>query len=146
MEHDDGQVGRLLSRREALALLGATGGALFAGSITTEAQQEIAGIVSPVCVVRPEQEEGPYFLDERLNRSDIRSDPTNDTARPGVPLALAMMVYRVGDGSCTPVPGAVVDLWQCDAFGVYSDAEDPLFSTIGQKFLRGFQLTDATGT
>src|SRR6185295_6597050 len=70
MEHDDGRVGRLLSRRKALALLGATGGALFTGSLVGEAQQEITGVVSPSCVVRPEQEEGPYFLDERLNRSD----------------------------------------------------------------------------
>ena len=146
MAHDDDPVGRLLSRREALALLGATSGALLAGSISGEAQPQIAGIVSPSCVVRPEQEEGPYFLDEQLNRSDIRSDPTNGTTKPGVPLALAMTVYRIGGGSCVPIPGALVDLWQCDAFGVYSDVRDPLFSTLGQKFLRGFQLTDATGT
>src|SRR2546427_2648224 len=31
----------------------------------------------PPCIVRPEQTEGPYFVDERLNRSDIRSDPSD---------------------------------------------------------------------
>jgi protocatechuate 3,4-dioxygenase beta subunit len=146
MEHDDGRVGRLLSRREALGFLGAAGGALFTGSITGQAQEPFAGIVSPSCVVRPEQEEGPYFLDEQLNRSDIRSDPTNDKAKAGAPLALAIIVSKMGGGGCLPIPGAVVDLWQCDAFGAYSDVKDPLFSTIGQKFLRGFQLTDAAGT
>ena len=145
MAHDDSPVGRLLSRREALALLGASGGALFAGSISGKAQPEIAG-VSPSCVVRPEQEEGPYFVDEQLNRSDIRSDPSNGTTKPGVPLGLAMMVFQIGGGSCRPIPGALVDLWQCDAFGAYSDVRDPLFTTIGQKFLRGFQTTDTTGT
>ena len=28
---------------------------------------------APACVVRPTQTEGPYFVDERLNRRDIRS-------------------------------------------------------------------------
>ena len=27
------------------------------------------------CIVTPEMTEGPYFVDERLNRSDITSDP-----------------------------------------------------------------------
>jgi protocatechuate 3,4-dioxygenase beta subunit len=38
-----------------------------------------------------------------------------------------------------------VDIWHCDAFGVYSDAQDPGFNTQGRKFLRGYQLTDASG-
>jgi len=146
MEHDDRPIGRLLSRRTALALLGATGGALLTSSFSGEAQSEVSGVVSPSCVVRPEQEDGPYFIDEQLNRSDIRSDPTNGTTKPGVRLALTMAVYRVDGGSCKPIPGALVDLWQCDATGTYSDVHDPRFNTLGQKFLRGFQRTDATGT
>jgi protocatechuate 3,4-dioxygenase beta subunit len=146
MENDDVLVGHLLSRREALALLGAAGGALLTGSSSGEAQSELAGIVSPSCAVRPEQEDGPYFIDEQLDRSDIRTDPTNGTIRPGVPLALAIMVYRVDGGGCRPISGALVDLWQCDAFGAYSDVHDGRFNTLGRKFLRGFQRTDATGT
>jgi hypothetical protein len=38
-----------------------------------------------------------------------------------------------------------VDIWHCDAQGVYSDATDPGFNTVGQKFLRGYQETDANG-
>jgi protocatechuate 3,4-dioxygenase beta subunit len=42
--------------------------------------------------------------------------------------------------------GAIVDLWQCDAEGIYSDAKDPrYFDTTGKKFLRGYQVTDTKG-
>ncbi len=41
--------------------------------------------------------------------------------------------------------GAIVDIWHCDAAGVYSDATDPGFNTVGKKFLRGYQVTDANG-
>jgi protocatechuate 3,4-dioxygenase beta subunit len=42
----------------------------------------------------------------------------------------------------------VVDVWQCDALGVYSDVRDTngLFDTVGQKYLRGHQVTDVQGT
>jgi hypothetical protein len=39
----------------------------------------------------------------------------------------------------------LVDLWHCDAAGIYSDVQDPAFDTRGRKFLRGHQLTDAGG-
>jgi protocatechuate 3,4-dioxygenase beta subunit len=39
-----------------------------------------------------------------------------------------------------------VHLWQCDANGRYSDVGGWSESTAGQKFLRGFQTTDAAGT
>ena len=39
-----------------------------------------------------------------------------------------------------------MDVWHCDAEGVYSDAVDPkYFDTTGKKFLRGYQRTDANG-
>ncbi len=48
--------------------------------------------------------------------------------------------------ACGPaLGGALVDVWQCDALGVYSDVRDPGFNTVGQKFLRGAQLPDADG-
>jgi protocatechuate 3,4-dioxygenase beta subunit len=142
---DDRRVGRLLSRREAMALLGAAGGALLGGSYRGGAQSDAPAPVSPSCVVRPEQEQGPYYLDEQLNRSDIRSDPLTGAVRPGVRLALEMAAYRAEDGRCTPIRGALIDLWQCDADGIYSDVKEPHFNTIGQKFLRGSQATDAAG-
>lgn len=42
-------------------------------------------------------------------------------------------------------PGRLVDVWHCDALGAYSDVRDRGFNTIGQRFLRGYQLTDASG-
>jgi protocatechuate 3,4-dioxygenase beta subunit len=39
-----------------------------------------------------------------------------------------------------------VDVWHCDAAGVYSDVSDPHFNTVGQQFLRGSQVTDEAGT
>ncbi len=150
MDRDDVQVGRLLSRRELLALLGASGIAALAGCRPSREVAEggsVAGAPLPSCVVRPEQTEGPYFVDGRLDRSDIRSDPQNGAIKAGVPLQLAIVVSRVGSGgACTPFSGARVDLWQCDAEGVYSGVQDRSFDTTGQLFLRGYQLTDATGT
>ena len=78
--------GRLLSRREILRYLSVTGAVwLMAGSLNP--RRADAGTLGPSCVVRPEQMEGPYFVDERLNRSDIRSDPTDGRIRSGTPLA-----------------------------------------------------------
>ncbi|MGQ0667257.1 MAG: intradiol ring-cleavage dioxygenase [Nitrospiraceae bacterium] len=96
-------------------------------------------------MVRPEQTEGPYFVDERLHRSDIRSDPTDGRAKAGTPLALTLQVSRLGTETCQPLPEAQVDIWHCDALGAYSDVRDPGFNTIGRKFLRGYQITDARG-
>jgi protocatechuate 3,4-dioxygenase beta subunit len=75
----------------------------------------------------------------------VRVEPTTGVAKDGVPLALALTVFDVSNGQCRPLPGATVDIWQCDAQGVYSGVNDPGFSTAGQKFLRGVQTTDATG-
>ena len=96
----------------------------------------------PACVVTPEQMEGPFFTDVRLNRSDIRSDPTDKSVKEGVPLALNLRVSAVGNAGCTPLAGATVDLWHCDAAGVYSESGG---NTAGKKFLRGHQVTDANG-
>jgi protocatechuate 3,4-dioxygenase beta subunit len=103
--------------------------------------------VIPSCVVRPEQTEGPYFIDEKLNRSDIRSDPSGGSVKPGVPLRLAFHVSRIAGASCSPLSNAIVDVWQCDALGAYSDVRDinAGFDNRGKKFLRGYQQTDTNG-
>ena len=148
---------QLLSRREVLTLLGTGAAAVFLGCRRARRSREptvsLASLatadaaVIPSCVVRPEQTEGPYFIDEKLNRSDIRSDPSDGSVKPGVPLRLAFHVSRVSGTSCSPLSGAIVDIWQCDALGVYSDVRDMNagFDTRGKKFLRGYQTTDANG-
>ena len=162
-DRDDIQVGRVLTRREMLALLGASGTAAFLAACTPSALQSLAPTASPTtgalasatasasesalpaCVVRPELTEGPYFVDEMLERSDIRADPATGAVKEGVPLELAFAVSKVGAGSCDPYPDVLVDVWHCDALGVYSDVSDPGFNTVGQKWLRGYQVTDADG-
>ena len=95
--------------------------------------------------------EGPYWVDEKLFRSDIRTDPSTGVARAGVPLTLTITVQNLGS-SCTPLQGAYVDIWHCDAKGIYSDEAtyNPgggtgNVTTTGQKFLRGYQITDSNG-
>ena len=80
-----------------------------------------------------------------LNRSDITSDPSDGSVAEGVPLRLTIGVYQAGADVCEPVSGAIVDVWQCDAFGVYSDVSGLGIESLGRKFLRGFQVTDDSG-
>ncbi len=129
MQNDDHTTGQVLTRREAVALLAVAGCSLLAGRSPASGQ--------PACVVRPEQTEGPLFVDERLKRSDLRTDPANGKVMPGVPLDLTLAVSRLTAGGCAPLAGVLADVWHCDHLGVYSDAED--------KFLRGYQVTDARG-
>ena len=163
IDADDRPIGRILTRREVLALLGgsalvACAPAALTPSATSAATQAAAtaaatagasastAAVLPSCVVRPALTEGPYFVDEKLNRSDIRSEPSTNAVKPGVALALTFLVSRVSGTACVALPSATVDVWHCDALGVYSDATDPTFgSTKGTKFLRGYQTTDANG-
>jgi protocatechuate 3,4-dioxygenase beta subunit len=100
------------------------------------------------CIVTPALTEGPYFVDERINRSDIRPDPTTGAVSEGIPLRLLMTVSRVEGGACSPLAGAVVDVWHCNALGVYSDVSGGASqaNTSGQRFLRGYQVTDENGS
>jgi protocatechuate 3,4-dioxygenase beta subunit len=148
----------LLTRREMLGFMSTAAVTIFGCGrnpsgfrdlITGQDPQPIALAAAasvPPCVVRPEQTEGPYFIDEKLNRSDIRSDPSDGSMRPGVPLRLAFQVSRVEGRSCAPLSGARVNIWQCDALGVYSDVRDMNADTRGKTFLRGYQVTSADGT
>jgi protocatechuate 3,4-dioxygenase beta subunit len=141
---------QLMSRRTTLRLLGAAGATavvgLAGGPILERLPEGRRGMASSTraasCVVRPQLTEGPYFVDEKLNRSDIRTDPTTGAVRPGVLLLLNFNVTAVSGSSCVPLPNAYVDVWHCDALGTYSDVSG---SGAGQKFLRGYQVTDSDG-
>ena len=142
MPDDDFVPGRLLTRRQILALLGASGAALLAGRAGAAAPAA-AGI--PACVARPRQTEGPFFVAGDLERSDLRSDPSTGAVVPGSPLRLEFRVSRAGASGCAPLTGAQVHVWHCDAAGNYSSVRDRNASTAGEAFLRGFQTTDAAG-
>jgi protocatechuate 3,4-dioxygenase beta subunit len=151
MDLDDLPIGRVLTRREALTLLGSTGSLLLLGGATRDSRlathdwRLVTGDRYP-CVVRPASTAGPYYVDEKLARADIRSDPSDGSVRQGALLALTLNVSSIARGTCSPLKDAIVDVWQCDAEGVYSDAKDPrYFDTVGKKFLRGYQVTDQNG-
>jgi protocatechuate 3,4-dioxygenase beta subunit len=162
---------RRLSRRETLGLMGGAAIAAVVGcgdddpaatpapsatqaptraaaATATTAATTSGGTAAPVaCVLTLEQTEGPYFVDERLNRSDLTSDPSDGSIKEGLPLRLDLTVSEVDGSTCTPLEGAVVDMWHCDALGSYSDVSGGAGqgNTSGQKFLRGYQVTDANG-
>jgi protocatechuate 3,4-dioxygenase beta subunit len=170
MDNDERRLGRLLSRREIMLLAGGAGIALLSAcatdaasdserapapntmSATSDSSAATTGsgnsgafMAMPACIARPKQTEGPYFVDEKLNRSDIRSDPGTGAVKEGLPLTLSFSVGSVTGNACAPLAGATIDVWHCDALGLYSDVRDGSFNTIGQKFLRGYQVSDAGG-
>jgi protocatechuate 3,4-dioxygenase beta subunit len=132
-------VGRRMRRREALSLIGAVSLLPFGAVRGADVNPPLS------CTATPTQTEGPYFVDERLNRADIRSDPMSGIVKEGVPLKLRLFAHAIAAGACTPLAGAVIDVWHCDATGIYSDVADPGFNTSGQRFLRGYQVTADDG-
>ncbi|HSG23863.1 MAG TPA: hypothetical protein VLA64_12995 [Azonexus sp.] len=110
------------------------------------------------CVVPTSQVEGPFYFKSPL-RSDIRED------RKGIQLNLRLAITQ-GSG-CSPIEGALVEIWQCDASGKYSgypeDSSRDFWKSLnftgikgmigeihippinGKTFLRGSQITDSNG-
>lgn len=129
-----------MRRREMVAL---SAGALASvvlyacGADEDEAARSVvAGAATmPDCVLTPGQEEGPFYIDLAQVRQDIVEN------RPGVPLALALTV--VDSDTCEPIRDAAVDIWHCDALGVYSG--EPSEGSEGETYLRGIQLTGGNG-
>lgn len=85
--------------------------------------------------------EGPFYIDEKLERSDI-SD-----GRPGIPLTLDLEIVEARNRS--PLSGARIDIWHADAAGCYSgfqgQGDERAISTMDQRYLRGTQFSDAAG-
>ena len=67
---------------------------------------------TPACTLTGEQEEGPYYVDGPKLRPDVTE------GRPGVPPQLRIALLDAK--KCNPLEGAAVDIWHCDAVGVYS--------------------------
>jgi protocatechuate 3,4-dioxygenase beta subunit len=91
------------------------------------------------CTLYPRQTEGPYYLDLDRLRRDITG------GRPGLPLALDLRI--VSAATCAALADVVVDVWHCDAAGLYSGYPGQLggADTRGETFLRGSQVSDAGG-
>ncbi len=124
-----------LSRRTLLATLAAA--PLGAVPLALQRQAEAQGLITgSVCRVQPEASAGPFYVDPGLVRRDITE------GRPGAPMSLRLQVVRA---DCAPIAGARVDVWQCDAAGIYSGVQSGLADARGQSFLRGTQMTDSEG-
>jgi protocatechuate 3,4-dioxygenase beta subunit len=161
-----------MDRRQALAVLGSVslgsvlaacgGGGNDTSQVTTtdgatttvQSKTETSAATAELfdksasCSLTPQETEGPYYFDVDSIRSDIRED------REGTLLRLAL---RVRDAkSCEPLENAVVDIWHCDALGIYSGYESA--STGGaaggpgggasgptDDEIRGAQVTNADG-
>lgn len=94
-------------------------------------------------LLQPEVTQGPYYVDGELIRSNITDE------QAGVPLYLDIQLVDTSD--CSPVPAVFMDIWHCNATGIYSgvtaasngDGNDT--SNLEATFLRGIQQTDANG-
>jgi len=70
-----------------------------------------------VCLLTPEQMEGPFYLPYALDRANVTE------GRPGIPVELTLTVYDVSASTskeCKPLKDAWVDIWAADYEGVYS--------------------------
>jgi protocatechuate 3,4-dioxygenase beta subunit len=138
---------RKVTRREALAVLGAAGAAAAAAvgcgseasptSPTTTTTTATTG-TSAACAVSPSETIGPYPSLSEFMRSDIRE------GKGGTPVTLTITVVNVNN-SCAAVANAMVDIWQCDAEGHYSQYSQQGYDGRSQTFLRGIQTTDSSG-
>jgi protocatechuate 3,4-dioxygenase beta subunit len=116
-------------------------GARASGGLGTPGAEAAAA-----CVLSPEVTEGPYWIDNNLTRRDITE------GRPGLPLELVLAVQDAK--TCTAIKGADVELWHCDAVGVYSGYESGspggpggqhAAPTDSDRYLRGHQKAGADG-
>ena len=126
-----------LSRRHVLA----TGFATMAATGLRAAPANATETANPPRALTAQTTEGPYFLDAMPLRADITE------GLPGVSLEVRL---QVTDASGQALPEWRVDIWQCDAAGVYSgyagQGDDKTTSAVGKTFLRGALLTGADGT
>ena len=172
-DHDRGlahDLGTLVDRRRALALLGGVGlVAVAAGcssgsdgsSASTSSSSRAASSSttttaaasgSTSCSAIPEETAGPVpgdgsngpdvLSESGVVRQDIRSSfgSSSGTAE-GVPLSIVFSVVSLADG-CKAFPGAAVYAWHCDREGRYSMYSD---GAEDQNYLRGVQPTGSDG-
>jgi len=127
-----------MNRRTAVGVLGR----LAFGTVAAAWGRHV--LAQPVCTLTPEQIEGPFYLDQARIREDISE------GKPGVPLDLVLRVLEAS-ASCAPISRAAVDVWQCDALGIYSGYEGAAIAprhvepVDDKRFLRGTLLSDAGG-
>ena len=105
------------------------------------AEASPAAASEDACILTPQAEAGPYYIDPKLVRADIRD------GKVGVALTLRLRVIEAGP--CSALSGARIDIWHCDARGIYSafpgQGDSHKIDTSSATFLRGTQTTDKSG-
>nr|WP_107469735.1 intradiol ring-cleavage dioxygenase [Streptomyces mangrovisoli] len=125
MTQEDVRPDGTASRRRVLAAGGAVvAGAGAGGLLATNAVAEAApagtadstSTTGEVCYrLTSESIEGPYYIDADKLRTNVTE------GKPGIRLALNIKV--IDSETCRPLRNAAVDIWHCDALGVYSGYE-----------------------
>jgi protocatechuate 3,4-dioxygenase beta subunit len=109
-----------LTRRKVVAVGAGTVAAVglgAAGAVNAFAQEKSAETEAEACYkLTSETVEGPYYIDADKLRRDVTED------KEGIPLLLGIRV--IDSKTCRPLRNAAVDIWHCDAVGVYSGYED----------------------
>jgi protocatechuate 3,4-dioxygenase beta subunit len=100
------------SRRAFLGTL-ASGGVLFTSS----------GLFADQLASTPEREEGPFYPDRLPLDTDNDLIILEDNLTPAVG-EITHLTGRVLDVTGSPIKGATVEIWQCDANGVYHHSGD----------------------
>ena len=95
--------------------------------------------------------EGPYWVTDSASgydRSVITSNIDGSNTQTGVALTLTLYIYD-SENSCVAMENVQVDIWHCNASGVYSGVQnstnDGGTDLTSQSWLRGYQLTDSSG-
>lgn len=141
--------GDLISRRTLIKLGGLGLAALTTGiwrrvvPVSASTTETLPSTVS--CILSPEQTEGPYYIPREKVRKNITEH------KPGTPLHLRFTV--VAASTCKPIKNAAVDIWHCDAGGIYAGFISASTGGPGggggptdkRTFLRGIQRTNAQG-
>jgi hypothetical protein len=138
-ENDPIENERLTRRGTLLRLAGIAAAAGGAGAFRLDDADGASGPLAVSsglvkCVLTPELTEGPYYVAGEKLRRDVTE------GKAGTALLLKLTV--VNASTCKPVKNASVEIWHCDAGGVYSGA---VANNPGTNFLRGVQKTNATG-
>ncbi|MFD5384047.1 intradiol ring-cleavage dioxygenase [Streptomyces sp. NPDC127074] len=94
----------------------ASAGETSAASATPSASASASASSGEVCYrLTSETTEGPYYIDADKIRKDITEH------KEGIPMTLRLKV--IDSDTCKPVAKAAVDIWHCDALGLYSGYE-----------------------
>ncbi|MEU5107865.1 MULTISPECIES: intradiol ring-cleavage dioxygenase [unclassified Streptomyces] len=95
---------------------GASASETSSGSAAASASASSTATSGEVCYrLTSETTEGPYYIDADKIRKDITED------KEGIPMTLRLKV--IDSETCKPLPKAAVDIWHCDALGLYSGYE-----------------------